>query len=468
MSRQGWQGREGASERTRGLLLSRETILSLYLPAMALSLGQGIAAPVLPVFVKSFDVSLEVASLVIIIHGLGGLASTLPTGWIIDKVGRRPVLLVGPLLTALTSFATAFAQSFPELLVYRFIAGASAHMWQLSRLVMIADTGGDRERGRMITWMMETQRASHLFSPALGGFLGYYYDVRVVFIVHGVLTLLAIIPSIKLTKETAPPARGATSPGDGSASADMRYIISEMLKPTMTAFLIAQFLANVTRGFGMGGVLNLYAAYMYGVNTLELGFLATANSFLGLPIGFATGYIMDRWGRKKTIVPGFSLLAVALLFMASTNFFALSFEWFVAAYFAVHFTQGITGGNMQVLGSDLAPTYARGRFIAAWRLIADAGREISVPWFTLIGMSAGYWVSMGSLSLTSLTTALIVAFLIAETVGRSRASQDAADEAAAVAAAAKAADGVTASANGSSEAPSTTGAVNRDVPTRQG
>ena len=75
--------------------ISRETILSLYLPAAVLSLGTGIAAPVIPVYAKSFDVSIETAGLVIILHALGQLVSVFPTGYLIDKLGRRPVILIG-------------------------------------------------------------------------------------------------------------------------------------------------------------------------------------------------------------------------------------------------------------------------------------------------------------------------------------------------------------------------------------
>ncbi|MPZ14378.1 MAG: MFS transporter [Chloroflexi bacterium] len=406
------------SERPRLNVLSREIFLTLYLPSMALSLGLGIAAPVLPAFAKSFDVSFEVATLVVIVYGIGGLLATFPTGYMIDRVGRRPILLVGPMITAAASFLTASAQSFPELLAWRFLGGSAAQMWQLSRLAMIADTAADRERGRMITWMMQVSRATHLFAPALSGFVAYFWDIRIPFVLHGVLVLLAIIPSLRLAKETDPARREGRR--EVSQPGDWRYIRSELVRPQMLAFLTAQFLANFTRGLTRGGLLYLYAAYTYGAGTVTLGLMATANSFLGLPIGFATGYVMDRWGRKKTIVPGFSLLSVAMVFMTATALFQLPFELFVASYFAVYLSQSITGGNMQVMGSDLAPRRARGRFMAFWRLIAEAGNELSPPAFAIIGGTLGYAASFGTLSIGALSVALIVGLLIRETVGRER------------------------------------------------
>jgi MFS family permease len=71
----------------------------------------------------------------------------MPTGFLLDKIGRRKLLLAGPIISALASFAIFFADSFPELLVYRFISGWGQQMWMLSRLTVIADTGGAYQRG---------------------------------------------------------------------------------------------------------------------------------------------------------------------------------------------------------------------------------------------------------------------------------------------------------------------------------
>ena len=114
-------------------LLSRQSFLSLYLPAMILALGTGIALPALPVYARSFDVSLGVASLALAASGAGGLAAGVPTGFLLDRIGRRRVVLAGPILTAVASLLVASAQSFPELLLYRFMGGVAMQMWMMSQ-----------------------------------------------------------------------------------------------------------------------------------------------------------------------------------------------------------------------------------------------------------------------------------------------------------------------------------------------
>src|SRR5947207_3324967 len=80
-------------------LRSRELTLSRYLPPAMLSLGQSIVAPVIPGFAKSFEVTFGTASLVFVMLTVGALVATFPAGYLMDKIGRKPALLAGPVLT---------------------------------------------------------------------------------------------------------------------------------------------------------------------------------------------------------------------------------------------------------------------------------------------------------------------------------------------------------------------------------
>jgi MFS family permease len=154
-----------------GGVISSYQILTLYFPAFILALGYGIATPAIPVFAKSFDKGFGVASLVIVVHALGGLVAALPTGFLVDRLGRRSMLFAGPILMAISSCLTAVAQSFGELLVYRFIGGAAMETWRQARLAIIADVSKSRQRGRQMSSMVGTEGAGKLLGPAVGGLL---------------------------------------------------------------------------------------------------------------------------------------------------------------------------------------------------------------------------------------------------------------------------------------------------------
>jgi MFS family permease len=412
---------EGRPSTSRGRgPLSRHALLSLYMPAAAISMGQGIAAPALPVFAKTFDVSFGTASLVSVLFAFGGFAATLPTGYLIDRLGRRPVVLGGPILTALTSFLTAFAApTFEWLLLWRFLGGAASQGWELSRLAMIADSDNPRERGRLLKWMFQISATSALLAPSIGGLVAEV-DIRIPFILYGLLTLVGVIPSLWLLRETDPARSTGTREPELAEGAKWKFVLGLLVRREMFAFLVAQFLANVARGVQMSGVMNLYVAYAYGAGPLTIGLLATATGVVTTPVGFLSGSVMDRWGRKKALVPGFALLFVALLLVGATALLGSSFSVFVAAYIFMNVVQSITGGGMQVMGADLAPTIARGRFIGVWRLIGRGGGVAGPAAFGSTAELWGYAAAFGVLGVSALGVALIIGLTIRETVGRDR------------------------------------------------
>ncbi len=389
-----------------------QLVLSLYLPAFILGLGTSIAAPAIPVYARSFDVSFGVAALVLVANGLGSAAATLPIGYLLDRIGRRKIVLAGPLLTALTSFLVAAAQSFPELLVYRFIAGWALQMWVLGRLAMITDRGGDR-RGRQITGLYGMDSAGRLLGPAVGGFAAAAWDIRVPFILYGVLALVAIIPSFRLVRETqtdaAAPARGERADGGG------RLALATFLAWPLLVLFAIQLLASLTRGAIWGGTLDLFVVYAYGVGPEVLGVLVTATSAIGVPITFAAGHLMDRFGRKATLVPGLALLSGGLISMAAIAYLGLSLAVYAASLFWVRAALSITSGSMQVLASDNAPAEARGRFLGAWRLIAEIGQVLSPVTFAGMADALGFAAAFGFLGCTSLGAAVLLGVGVRDT-----------------------------------------------------
>jgi MFS family permease len=395
-------------------ILSLQQLLTLYFPAFVFALGYSIATPAIPVLAKSFDTGFGIASLVIVVHALGGLVASVPSGFLVDRVGRRPILLGGPLLMAASSWLTAAAQSFPELLVYRFIGGGAMEMWRQARLAIIADVGKRRQRGRQMSGMVGIEGAGRLLGPAVGGFLAVW-SIRMPFVVHGALALLAIVPSFFLLRESAPI---ATKKADGAQpQLDTRELIALMADKRYRGFFCAQFFASMTRGVLWGGTLLLYATYAYDVGPKGLGGLATMSTIVGIPITISSGFLMDRFGRKTTMVPGFIFISLGLMFLASSAQWHWSLASFIAGFLWIHGGQAVTAGSMQVLGSDMAPASARGRFFGFWRMIGEIGGLISPALFGLIAERVAYSAAFILFGVCSLTTAALLAFSVQETVG---------------------------------------------------
>ena len=407
---------------------SPHLLLTLYLPSLAMGLANGLVLPVLPELAKSFGVGVGTATLVFIAYLVGTTVAPIPTGLLIDRIGRRKVLLAGPCITGVAALLVgraAIGGTFQELLVYQFIGGIGQLVWMVSRLSIIADTGSSGQRGRQITSMDGLQQVGILIGPALGGFLAVTWGIWLPFMVQGSVILAAIIPSFFIVKETMirvpSTARAETSgapPGAPPGGRERRgETFRAFLKDPIPTVLVVQFLGNLTRGaLGQGGVLFLYASYAYNADPAVLGLLRSATAIVGLPITFSAGFIMDRFGRKFTIIPSLSLAGTCMLFFAMTYFASLPFSSFIVAFVALHLSMSLMTGNMQTLGTDVAPANARGRFFGVSRMVSQSGSLASPSSFAILSQLVNFGAAFAFLGGSALTGAFIVIFFLKETL----------------------------------------------------
>ena len=405
----------------RGYFARNQFFFSLLLPAFLLGTGRGFTVPVLPVIARDeFNASVAGASLLILAPLFGALVSTLPTGYIIDRFGRRVTLIGAPLLASAAAFAAYFASSYIEFLIYLTVAGVAQQTWQMSRLAAIADTVPSDQRGRQITRMNGIQRVGTMTGPFLGGLLGEFLGLRVPFLVFGALALLATVPSYLLIKETAPTVLARRA---GDKQEDAVPLRQTLTKPVLLYFG-AQFLANMGRGgaVGNGGPYVIFAAFAYGANAAELGAIMLGAGIVGIPIMLVSGQIMDRFGRKRQIVPGALMVGTGISLMTVTAAFELPFTAFMGAFVWINVGVSMMAGTMQTLGTDIAPPNARGRFFGVNRLVAEAGSMANPASFgimtVLVAGAGGFAGSFAIMGAAAFVAAGMVGFFLKETLQR--------------------------------------------------
>ncbi len=394
--------------------VSWEAVLSTYLPALVYALGTGIALPAVPMLAKSYGVSFGLASGVVTAFLLGNLAGTIPSGWLIDRFGRRWVMIAGPLLTSLTALLVFFTHSFTELLILRFIGGCAAQMWVMGRLAGISQNAAPSQRGRLVSWMFGMDNTGKLAGPVLGGFIANEWGLAAPFLAFAGIALLALVASLLFADDARTPApvtQGKTRPAASPVS------LRDLILPRLVYFGVALF-AGLTRGPVQADLLHLYAAFAYQLGPSQIGFLATGAALISWPIGFLAGWILDRFGRKRTMVPGFGGVALAMAALAFSAFAHLSYGWYAALFFVAAGLQALTGGSIQTVGADVAPPEARGTFLGIWRFTGQGGAAISPILFALLSEEWDYGVAF----LFVAACASVVAFLLIRHVPETRAS----------------------------------------------
>ena len=90
------------SENTRNLL-------TVYAPSALMSFGIGMTVPAIPLLAASFGVPLGVAAQVVTAQILGRMLFVLPAGALVDRIGSKRAMLIGPALLAMAAVAAGFA-----------------------------------------------------------------------------------------------------------------------------------------------------------------------------------------------------------------------------------------------------------------------------------------------------------------------------------------------------------------------
>lgn len=379
----------------------------VYVPTALLAFGQGLLVPTLPVYALSLHASFALVSLIVAAAGLGTLVTDLPAGAMLGRLGRRPAMLVGAAVVAISSLAVALSASIALLVVFRLLAGAGTALWGLSRHAYITDVTRPSQRGRAIAVFGGINRTGNLVAPALGGIIAKFYGLTAPFYLAAALAAVTAV----LALVHAP--NRASGPIVAGGHRVRWALVGTLLRTSwrdVSAAGTAQIFAQMIRA-GRLLLIPLYGRAVLGLDIQAIGGIISAAALLDVAMFLPAGILMDRFGRKVAAVPSFAVMAIGMaLIPVATSYWGL-----LAAAAVVGFGNGLGSGTMMTLGADLAPRGAVGEFLGFWRLVGDAG-QAGGP--LLVGQVADFFGLEATalvLSAVGLMAALTLGLFVRET-----------------------------------------------------
>lgn len=402
--------------RRLGLLFEHERLLMISVSTVLVMAGQGVVAPVLPLFARDFGVGAATIGLTLSFFALSRLILNVPLGILADRRGRRMLLVGGPLVTSVGMVGSGFSQNIEQLLAWRFVAGAGSGMYMTGAMAYLTDISTRENRARFIGANQGALLLGVSIGPALGGVLAELFGLRAPFHVVGAAALLAAAYAFwrlpeTLTRTAAAPAGAAPAPSRTEAWAPIMGMVRSRGFLAVSLVTTSIFL---TRTAGRQTLVPLLSVERLDMFPGMLGIIFTGMSVISMLLILPSSVFADRFGRKAVIVPSGLATAVGLLLFAGADTHLL----FVTAAVVLAAGMAMAGPAPAAYVADIAPEQSRGLAMALFRSAGDVGFVAGPPLLGLLADHSSFALALGVNAALVSGAALLFATLAPETVRR--------------------------------------------------
>ena len=256
----------------------------------------GIIIPILPAFAVTHGLSEELTCFVFAVYPVTMFILALPIGILSDYCGRRPLIIMGMLLMALSTLLFAHAETPTLFMVSRALQGLAAAITWTASLAWICDTYPADKRGAKIGSAGIASGLGLMLGPLMGGSLSQWYGNVVPFYLCAAFTLCVTIGFLWVD------------------SVPSKHLLKKSSIPWGNRNLI---LACCTVGLAITGLglyeplLPLYLTERFSSDKMTIGILFGVISLAYLVSQPVFGWLSDIYGRKRFVVFGFFLTAFA-------------------------------------------------------------------------------------------------------------------------------------------------------------
>ncbi len=266
-------------------------------------MAQGLLYPALPLYLtRELGTSKAVAGLVVSLIALTSIAIRPWAGGFIDRVGRRPLLIAGPILAALSAVGLLTMKMVVAVMVMRLLQGAGSALTYSSAVAIVADVAPPHKRAGYLALFSTFFYVGFALGPFIAELLIRSSGFQAVWWTVGGCTAFGAAVAT-LVRETRP----ATLSAPPKVPLLHRLFHPSARLPGMVFFSI---------GIGWTAVasfLSLYARDI-GLSNSDVLFLALSVSVLATR--FLSGGLADRFGRLAVAVPSIVLVVAGLAGLA--------------------------------------------------------------------------------------------------------------------------------------------------------
>jgi len=290
----------------------------LMLVAFVDMMGLMIIWPLLPLYAVNLKATATTVGLLAASFPIAQLVSSPVWGFVSDRYGRRPALLVGLGASAFAYVVFGFAHTVWLLFVSRFVQGLGGGTTGVVQAYVV-DTMLPRERAKALGWLSAATSAGVIIGPALGSFMHRFGDAA-----PGLFASALVLINVAFAWKWLPESRWAQA-GVTRIATDaprrsitlgeaVRNVVQPAVRvvadPTRPVSLLIWIYALAMLAFNaLPPIFSLYLHDRFGITADQIGFFFMIFGAVGVLMRIGpVGWFNARLGEVRTMQVGILLL----------------------------------------------------------------------------------------------------------------------------------------------------------------
>lgn len=354
-------------------------------------IGAAMVVPMLSLYAQTFGVSATLVGMLVTIFGIGRIVANFPSGWLSQRLGRRPLLAAGPAIVAVGAIGAAVTEDFAWLLFWRFVQGVGSGMYQTVSLAALADISTPQTRGRLVGLYQASLQFGASIGPLIGGYVAQWFGLAAPFWLLLVISIVTLVLAITSFRDV-----------DVKQVRTMTGTFGKRRGLMTAPFLAISLVSAITffaRTAFMFQLVPLMGNSTFGLQVGALGLAVTIIAFTMLLVIPAAGVMVDRFGARIVVIFSMLLAMAGIgLILGGTHQ-----AWFWASMTVYGIASGISSPAVGAYTIEVLPRHKYGEGMGLQRTISDIG-------YVLGPIVAGFVTDISSWGLAAgtVTTAALV------------------------------------------------------------
>jgi MFS family permease len=331
--------------------------------------------PVLPLYIASLGGTPTDNGLATFSAAVGAVLSRLFLGTLTDRVGRKPVMLVGGILAGVSSVLYGLAHTIPVLVAACALSGIGIAAFTTGFQALLADLAPPERRGEVLGWGGNSMALAALVGPLAGDWITLHQGFPVTFGAAALAGALCTLASVMI-REPSREARRAI----GAAPL-------QGLQETLALRNVRVGIAAVSpMGMAFGAMITFWPLVAHQVQLNTVGAFYSVYALGQLAVQTLAGRLSDRIGRGRVMLPGMFLAGMAFASIPLGRSDAAS----LLVAFACGAGLGIARPAIDALVLDGVPITLRGTAVAVEFTLNDVWVGLGSALLGPLASAAGY------------------------------------------------------------------------------